>query len=99
MFATLVDTGVDPDNLAKAWKALLAAAGLRDQHFHDLRHAAATMMPHDGMGVVEVSAVLGHAQTSTTLIVYAHALPGGEPAGGRPHGTAARLASGTPLAQ
>ena len=76
MFATLVDTGVDPDNLAKAWKALLAAAGLRDQRFRDLRHAAATMMPHDGMGVVEVSAVLGHAQTSTTLIVYAHALPG-----------------------
>ena len=76
VFATPVGTGTDPDNLAKAWKALLATAGLRDQRFHDLRHAAATLMLLDGMGVVEVSAVLGHAQTSTTLNTYAHALPG-----------------------
>ena len=34
------------------------------------------MVPHDGMGVVEVGAVLGHARTSTTLNTYAHALPG-----------------------
>jgi integrase len=45
------------------------------ERMHDLRHAAATLMLRDGLPVTEVSAVLGHAQTSTTLNVYAHALP------------------------
>jgi integrase len=44
--------------------------------FHDLRHTAATLMLRDGLPVHEVSAILGHAQTSTTLNVYSHVLPG-----------------------
>jgi integrase len=34
-------------------------------------------MLRDGLPVREVSAVLGHAETSTTLNVYSHLLPGG----------------------
>ncbi|MFM9105777.1 MAG: tyrosine-type recombinase/integrase, partial [Chloroflexota bacterium] len=64
------------DNLTKHWKSQLAAAGLRDQRFHDLRHAAATLMIRDGLPITEVAAILGHSQTSTTLNVYAHVLPG-----------------------
>jgi integrase len=41
-----------------------------------LRHTAATLMLRDGLPVYEVSAVLGHSQTSTTLNVYSHVLPG-----------------------
>ena len=59
------------------YNTLLARAGLREQQFHDLRHAAATLMLRDGLPVHEVSAVLGHSQTSTTLNVYSHVLPGG----------------------
>jgi integrase len=33
-------------------------------------------MLRDGLPVHEVSAVLGHSQTSTTLNVYSHVLPG-----------------------
>ena len=44
--------------------------------FHDLRHTAASLMLAGGLPVNVVSGVLGHAQTSTTLNTYAHALPG-----------------------
>jgi len=76
VFTTPIGTAVDPDNLTKAYKALLKGAGLRDQHFHDLRHTAATLMLRDGLPVQEVSAVLGHFKTSTTLNVHLHVLPG-----------------------
>lgn len=76
VFTTTIGTTIDPDRLNKHYKALLARAGLREQRFHDLRHTAATLMLRDGLPVHEVSAVLGHSQTSTTLNVYAHVLPG-----------------------
>ena len=76
VFKTSIDTTIDPDRLNKEFKELLARAGLRDQRFHDMRHAAATLMLRDGLPLHEVSAVLGHSQTSTTLNVYAHVLPG-----------------------
>lgn len=43
-----------------------------------MRHAAASLLIADGVPVTAVSAMLGHALTSTTLNVYAHVLPGGE---------------------
>jgi integrase len=76
VFTTSIGTPIDPDRLNKNYKVLLARAGLREQRFHDLRHAAATLMLRDGLPVHEVSAVLGHSQTSTTLNVYSHVLPG-----------------------
>jgi integrase len=76
VFSTSIGTTIDPDRLNKHYKSLLGRAGLRDQRFHDLRHTAATLMLRDGLPVHEVSAVLGHAQTSTTLNVYSHVLPG-----------------------
>jgi integrase len=67
---------IDPDNLTKAYKALLKGTRLPDQRFHDLRHTAATLMLRDGLPVHEVSAVLGHFKPSTTLNVHLHVLPG-----------------------
>ncbi len=40
--------------------------------FHALRHAAASMLLTDGVPMKSVSAMLGHADVSTTLRVYAH---------------------------
>jgi integrase len=76
VFITPIGTAIDPDNLTKTCKALLNGAGLRNQRIHDLRHTAATLMLRDGLSVHEMSAVLGHSQTSTTLNVYSHVLPG-----------------------
>jgi integrase len=76
VFTTPIGTAVDSGNLTKAYKTLLTLAGLRNQRFHDLRHTAATLMLRDGLPVHEMSAVLGHSQTSTTFNVYSHVLPG-----------------------
>ena len=46
-----------------------AAGGLR---FHDLRHSYATWLVSAGVPINDVSAVMGHEQTSTTLDRYTH---------------------------
>ena len=76
LFTTPHGTGIDPDNLYRMFKALLGRAGVSDVRFHDLRHTAASLMLASGLPVNVVSEVLLHAQTSTTLNTYAHALPG-----------------------
>ena len=60
VFTTPIGTAIDPDNL----------------RCHDLRHTMATLMRRDDRPVHEVSAVLGHSRTSTTLNVDSNVLPG-----------------------
>ena len=50
-------------------------AGLPKLSPHALRHSAATFLVSRGADPVAVAGMLGHAQTSTTLNLYAHALP------------------------
>lgn len=40
--------------------------------YHKLRHTMATILIKNGVGVRDISAILGHAQTSTTLNIYSH---------------------------
>lgn len=42
--------------------------------FHALRHTSATALIAKGVDTKTVSGLLGHAQTSTTMNIYAHAL-------------------------
>lgn len=42
--------------------------------FHGLRHTSATLLIASQQDVKTVSKRLGHAQTSTTMNIYAHAL-------------------------
>lgn len=52
-----------------------AAAGVPLLSPHALRHSAGTYLISRGADPVTVAAMLGHAQVSTTLNIYAHALP------------------------
>jgi integrase len=47
-----------------------------DLRFHDLRHTDASLSLAAGVPVPTVSAMLGHANPSVTLSIYAHAVPG-----------------------
>lgn len=47
---------------------------LPDIRLHDLRHTSATLLIGQNVDVRTVSNRLGHAQTSTTMNIYAHAL-------------------------
>lgn len=58
--------------LLKAFKKRVAAIGLPEMRFHDLRHTFATQSFRNGDSVVEVQKNLGHTQASTTLNVYGH---------------------------
>ena len=46
--------------------------------FYDMRHAAVSLLIADGLPITAVSAMLGHALTSTTLNTYAHVLAGAD---------------------
>lgn len=63
--------------LRRNFYPLLERAGLPKIHFHDLRHTAATLLASEGVPVVVVSALLGHADPTITLRTYQHAFEGG----------------------
>lgn len=56
----------------KAWRRVEERTGIR---FHDLRHAAASMMIASGWNIMQVSRQLGHSQPSLTLNVYGFLYP------------------------
>lgn len=77
VFTSTVGTALDARNVSRDFKRFLAAAELPTElRFYDMRHAAASLLIADGMAITDVADMLGHALTSTTLNVYAHAMPG-----------------------
>lgn len=72
-------TGHEMDRWAfrKRFRKHIKAAGItRRVRLHDLRHTAATLLLRNGAQLPDVSALLGHASTQTTLI-YVHSLNDG----------------------
>jgi len=65
---------IDGPNLTQRFQTILRAAGLPRIRFHDLRHAAATLMLASGTDLKVVSEVLGHSAIGTTANVYAGVL-------------------------
>lgn len=63
-----------PDRVSHAFIEARDALGLVGVRLHDLRHAHGTALIGAGIDVRAVANRLGHAQTSTTLNVYAHAI-------------------------
>ena len=60
----------------RSWKPLLERAGLSaSTRIHHLRHLAATLLLSKGVAVKVVSEMVGHADVSTALSIYAHVLP------------------------
>lgn len=63
-----------PDSLTKWFSKFLERNKFRKVTLHSLRHTNATLMIAEGTDIRTVSNRLGHAQTSTTLNIYTHAL-------------------------
>jgi integrase len=79
VFTTLIGTPLEPWQLTRKFKGHLATAEQpQEWRFYDMRYAAASLLIADAMPITAVSAMLGHALTSTTLNVYAHVLPGAD---------------------
>ncbi len=62
----------------RRFHAITAALTIDDYTTHSLRHQFASECLDDGMNVVDLSAVLGHADPSVTLRTYVHAMPDAE---------------------
>jgi len=58
--------------------AIMDAAGVTGYTTHSLRHQFASECLDDGMNIMDLSAVLGHADPSVTLRTYVHAMPDAE---------------------
>ena len=67
-----------PNWVTKTFIRLRDDNGLRGYRLHDLRHFMATEMLAAGVAIPVASARLAHNRVSTTLDVYAHAVPGGD---------------------
>lgn len=66
---------VEPTTYQKFFKNMLKKAGIQDTNFHTLRHTFVTRALENGFDVKVLADILGHADASTTLNKYAHALP------------------------
>lgn len=66
-------SGID---LTRRFQRTLACAGLPRMRWHDLRHAAATLMLTAGVTPRTVMEQLGHSTITLTMNTYAHVAPG-----------------------
>jgi len=75
VFPSTVGTPMEPRNLTRQFKGVLAAASLPDVRFHDLRHSCATFLLAQGVNPRVAMEILGHSQISLTLNTYSHVMP------------------------
>jgi integrase len=62
-------------HVTRRFRKLLKDSGLARMRYHDLRHAAASLMAAQGVPVRVAMEILGHSQISTTMNIYAHVAP------------------------
>ncbi len=68
-----------PYNTAwERFRAITTALDITGYTTHSLRHQFASECLDDGMNIMDLSAVLGHADPSVTLRTYVHAMPDAE---------------------
>ncbi len=72
IFPSSIGTPFAKTDLERDYHALLKQANVRRIRFHDLRHTAASLMLNHGIPPLVVSKILGHANPTVTLLIYAH---------------------------
>jgi len=74
VFTTEKGTPLLPDSVTAKFKKFIHDNNLPDVSIKSLRHTSATLLIADGVDIRTVSQRMGHAQTSTTMNIYAHAI-------------------------
>lgn len=73
LFTTEAGTPLDPANVRREFRKVVAAAGLGDLRPYDLRHSAASLLAADGVPLEHVADFLGHDGLRMARLVYVHA--------------------------
>jgi integrase len=72
VFANAVGGPLDPAAVYHNHVAVCDIADVRYIRFHDLRHTCASLLLEQGVELVTIKELLGHAQISTTADIYSH---------------------------
>jgi integrase len=75
VFANEIGCPMSSFHVSRRFRGLLALAGPPAMRYHDLRHGAASLAAAQGVPARVAMEVLGHAQISTTMNIYAHVAP------------------------
>jgi|GEM_PF-220982 len=71
VFCTTIGTPLDPSNVIRQYRELLASADLdTNRRVHDLRHTCGTMLARLGVHPRQAQEILRHSQIQTTLAIY-----------------------------
>jgi integrase len=57
------------------WRYIKKELGIEEFSSHSFRHAVATLYIANGVDIKTTQTILGHSQASTTMNIYAHAVP------------------------
>lgn len=86
VFCSSTGNWYDPNHLNHWWAGTATREGYRerlgfpDLKLHEFRHTQATMLLGNGVDLKTVQTRLGHAKSSHTLDLYAHAIPANDQA-------------------
>ena len=72
VFPTRGGTPIDPGHLREYLNARGDVPVVRHIRFHDLRHSCATLLLEQGVELVTIKELLGHAHIGITADIYAH---------------------------
>jgi integrase len=72
IFTSQIGTPLDPNDVSRDFQAFQARHELPKVRFHDLRHAAGSIMLKNGIPMHVVSRILGHSNIATTIDIYGH---------------------------
>jgi integrase len=72
VFTSTIGTPIDDRKILKEFNALVKAAGLPKQRFHDLRHACISLLGAQGVPLKVIAEIVGHSDIRLTQNVYQH---------------------------